>query len=327
MSLEETPPSKSRRLPIFLIAIGLLALLVLTMGVAIWGGYQSGLKQHQLQAQATRSAELNTQFDLGVADLSAGNNDMAQQRFEYILSIDPGYPGAADKLEEAQAVLQITSSPTPTPLPLPTVTPMPVATAGPTGPDPASILAQAEQSSAAKNWDDVIQKLSDLRALDAKYEPAKVDQLLFTALRNRGVARIEGKELEGGIFDLNQAETLAPLDTDAKSHRLWARYYLDAMSYWGLDWKRTVELLSELHTFAPYFQDSPARLYQAHLNYAAQLAAAKNFCDAAAQYAAAQALSPAPAVAEKQAAAQAQCVPTPVGETTGTPGTTPTAAP
>ncbi len=324
MSLEENPPLKSRRLPIFLIGIGLLALLVLTIGVAIWGGYQSGLKQHQLQAQATRSAELKTQFDLGVADLSAGNNEMAQQRFEYILSIDPGYPGAADKLEEAKVVLQIT--PSATLLPLPTVTPLPVPTAGSAGPDPASILAQAEQSSAAKNWDDVIQKVSDLRALDAKYQPAEVDKLLFTALRNRGVARIEGKELEGGIFDLNQAETLAPLDTDAKSHRLWARYYLDAMSFWGLDWKRTVDLLTELHSFAPYFQDTPARLYQAHLNYAAQLATGKNYCDAAAQYAAAQALSPAPAVAEKQAAAQAQCVPTPVGET-GTPGTTPSPAP
>jgi tetratricopeptide (TPR) repeat protein len=323
MSLEENPPSKSRRLPVVLIGIGLLAILALTVGVAIWGGYQSGLKQHQLEAQATRSAELKTQFDLGVADLSAGNNELAQQRFEYILSIDPSYPGAADKLEEAKVVLQITPSATLLPIPTMDATVTPVATGA--GPDPASILAQAQQSSAGKNWDDVIQKLSDLRALDANYKPAEVNKLLFTALRNRGVARIDGKELESGIFDLNQAETLAPLDTDAKSHRLWARYYLDAMSYWGLDWKRTVDLLSELHTFAPYFQDTPARLYQAHLNYAAQLAAAKNYCDAAAQYAAAQALSPAPAVAEKQAAAQAQCVPTPVGET-GTPGTTPTPA-
>jgi tetratricopeptide (TPR) repeat protein len=320
MSLEENPSPKSRRLPVILIGVGLLAILALTVGVAIWGGYQTGLKQYQLQAQATRSAELKTQFDLGVADLSDGNNEMAQQRFEYILSIDPSYPGAADKLIEAKVVLQITPSATPLPLPtVPTVTP--VATGA--GPDPASILAQAEQSSAAKNWDDVIQKLSDLRALNAYYKPAEVNKLLFTALRNRGVARIEGKELEGGIFDLNQAETLAALDTDAKSHRLWARYYLDAMSYWGLDWKKTVDLLSELHSFAPYFQDTPARLYQAHLNYAAQLVAAKNYCDAATQYAAAQALSPAPAVAEKQAAAQSQCVPTPVGET-GTPGTTPT---
>jgi len=324
MSLEENPPPKPRRLPFILIGIGLLAILALTVVLAIWGGYQSGLKQYQLQAQATRSAELKTQFDMGVADLSAGNNELAQQRFEYILSIDPGYPGAADKLIEARVVLQIT--PSATPLPVPTVTPVPTGTVGATGPDPASILAQAQQSSVAKNWDDVIQKLSDLRALDDKYKPAEVDKLLFTALRNRGVARIEGKELEGGIFDLNQAETLAALDTDAKSHRLWARYYLDAMSFWGLDWKRTVDLLSELRSFAPYFQDTPARLYQAHLNYAAQLAAAKNYCDAAAQYAAAQALSPAPAVAEKQAAAQAQCVPTPVGET-GTPGATLTPTP
>jgi hypothetical protein len=323
MSLPENPPAKGRRLRIILIGFGVLVIMALTVGVAIWGGYQSGLRQHQFQAQATRSAELKTQFDLGVADLSAGNNELAQQRFEYILSVDPNYPGAADKLIEAKVVLQIT--PSATPLPLPTVTPVPTGSS-PAGPDPASFLAQAEQSSAGKNWDDVIQKLSDLRALDPNYKPADVNKLLFTALRNRGVARIDGKELEAGIFDLNQAEMLGNLDTDAKSHRLWARYYLDAMSYWGLNWKKTVDLLSELHTFAPYFQDSAAKLYQAHLNYAAQLAAAKNYCEAAAQYAAAQALSPASAVADKQAAAQAQCVPTPVGGG-GTPGITPTPAP
>jgi tetratricopeptide (TPR) repeat protein len=321
MSLPENPPTKRRWLPIVLIGLGVLVVLVLTAGLAIWGGYQTGLKEHQIQVQATRTAELRTQYDLGVADLSAGNNDLAQQRFEYILSIDPNYPGAAEKLIEAKVVLQIT--PSATSLPLPTVTPVPT---GAAGPDPASLLAQAQQSSDGKNWDDVIQKLSDLRALDPTYQPAAVDKLLFTALRNRGVARIDGKELESGIFDLNQAETLGALDTDAKSRRIWARYYLDAMSYWGLNWGKTVDLLGQLHSFAPYFHDTAAKLYEAHLNYAAQLVAAKNFCDAASQYAEAQALSPAPAVAEKQAAAQAQCVPTPTGGG-GTPGTTPTPAP
>ncbi len=319
MSLQEDPlPTPRRWSSILLIVIGVLAVVVLSAGVAIWGGYQAGLKQHQSQAQATRSAELKTQYDLGVADLAAGHNELARQRFEYILGIEPNYPGAAEKLAEAKVVLQIT--PSTTPLPLPTLTPLAQGT------DPASIFALAQQSSAGKNWDDVIQNLSDLRALDPAYKPAEVDKLLFTALRSRGVARIDTQQLESGIFDLNQAEALGTLDTDAKSHRLWARYYLDAMSFWGLDWGKTVQLLSELHTFAPYFYDSASRLYEARLKYAAQLEAGKHFCEAAAQYTEAQAQSPAPAVAEKLAAAQSQCVPTPVGGES-TPDTTPTPAP
>jgi tetratricopeptide (TPR) repeat protein len=320
MSVDENPPSPTRRPPLILIALGVLAVFAITIGVAIWGGYQSGLRQHQSQIQATRSAELKNQYDLGVADLAAGHNELAQQRFEYILGIDPSYPGAAEKLVEAKAVVVPEMTPSATPVPLPTVTPVT------TGTDPASLLALAQQSSTSKNWDEVIQRLSDLRAADPNYQPAEVDKLLFTALRNRGVARIQAKDLESGIFDLNQAEALGKLDTEAQSHRVWARYYLDAMSFWGLNWKKTVELLSELHGFAPYFHDTAAKLTEARLNYAAQLVSAKNFCEAATQYAEAQKLSPTQAVADKQAAAQAQCVPTPVGGE-ATPGATATPVP
>jgi tetratricopeptide (TPR) repeat protein len=318
MSVDKTPTPPRRRIPIVLTVIGVLAVLVLTLGVAIWGGYQSGLEQHQRQVLATQSAELKNQYDLGVADLAAGHNELAQQRFEFILGIDPNYPGAAEKLVEAKTVLQIT--PSPTPLPRPTVTPVT------TGTDAAALMALAQQSSASQNWDEVIQRLSDLRAADPSFQPSEVDQLLFTALRNRGVARIQAKDLESGIFDLNQAEALGKLDTEAKSHRIWARYYLDAMSFWGLNWKKTVDLLSELYSFAPYFHDTATKLHDARLNYAAQLVAAKKYCEAATQYAEAQKLSPAQAVADKETAAQAQCVPTPVGGES-TPGATATPAP
>ena len=113
MSFQEKP-KPTRRWPfIILIGVGVLAIVALTVGFAIWQGYQAGLQQHQSQAEATRSAELKTQYDLGVADLTAGNNELAQQRFEYILGIDPSYPGAAEKLAEAKVVLQITPSATP----------------------------------------------------------------------------------------------------------------------------------------------------------------------------------------------------------------------
>lgn len=312
MSVPENTPAPRRRLRFVLIAISLLAILLLMAAGAIWGGYRAGLDQRQRQAQATQTVELKKQYDLGLTDLAAGHSELARQRFEYILSIDPNYPGASQKLIEAQVDLQIT----PTDLPSPSPSPAPAATAATPSPaaagaDPASILALAQRSSAAKNWDDAIEKLSQVRALDPNYQTAQVDLMMFTALRNRGVARIDGTDLEGGIFDLNQAEAFGKLDQDASSHRIWARYYLDAMSYWELNWPKTIQLLDDLHGFAPYFHDTPAKLREARLDYAAQLITANKYCDAAHQYQEAQTLAPTADVADKLAAAQAKCVPTP----------------
>jgi tetratricopeptide (TPR) repeat protein len=312
MSSPDNSPAPRRWPSLLVIGISLVGILLLIIGGAVWKGYQAGLTEREQEWQATQAIELNKQYNLGLVDLAAGRYELAGERFEYILKIDPNYPGAADKLTEAKVAQQIT----PTITPLPSLTPLaPVTPAA----DPASIFALAQQSQAATNWDEAIQRLTQLRALDPTYKASQVDQMLFTALRNRGVARIQAKDLEGGIFDLNQAEALGKLDQDAKNHRLWARYYLDALSYWGLNWQKTVELLSELHSFAPYFQDTPAKLHEAQLNYAAQLTAAGDHCGAAEQYAAAQALSAVPAIADKLATAQVECIPTPADGSTATP--------
>jgi len=323
MSLpEKTPPN--RRLRIVLVALGAVIVLLLTAGGAIWGGFQAGLDQRRKEAQATLTVELKKQYDLGIADLAAGRSDMARQRFEYILGKDPSYPGAAQRLTEASTPVAITPTATALPSPLP---PTAAATPGPaaTDVDAAALLAQAQQSSAAKNWDAAIETLSQLRALDPTYEVAQVDRMLFVALRNRGVARIDGTDLEGGIFDLNQAEAFDKLDQDASSHRVWARYYLDAQSYWGLNWAKTVQLLNDLHGFAPYFHDTAAKLREARLSYAAQLYSANQYCEAADQYTAAQTLQATADVADKLTAAQAKCAtsPTPGTPAPGSPTETP----
>jgi tetratricopeptide (TPR) repeat protein len=321
MSLPENTPAPRRRLPYVFIAIGVIVILLLTVGGAIWGGYQAGIDERQKQSQATLTVELKKQYDLGVTDLAAGHSELARQRFEYILSHDPNYPGAMQKLTEASEVLQVTPTATALPAPIVSISPTPATT----GENTASVFALAQQSSAAKNWDDAIRKLSQVRALDPNYETAQVDQMMFTALRNRGVAHIDGTDLEGGIFDLNQAEAFGKLDQDASSHRIWARYYLDAQSYWGLNWPKTIQLLNDLHGFAPYFHDTAAKLREARITYAAQLSTAEKYCDAVAQYTEAQTLAPKPDTADKLSAAQAKCAsaPTPGTPAAGEPTSTP----
>jgi tetratricopeptide (TPR) repeat protein len=40
----------------------------------------------------------NTQFELGVADMDAGRYEMARKRFEYVIEINPNFPGIEEKL-------------------------------------------------------------------------------------------------------------------------------------------------------------------------------------------------------------------------------------
>ena len=309
-----TGPARVAR-PLWLLGLSLAGILLGVIGGAAYAGYRAGLSQHATQARATQAVELQLQYDLGVADLAAGRYELAAERFAYVVQYDPNYPGAAEKLVEARQAMQIT----PTTESLPTSSPTPSA-------DPAEIFALAQRYHAESNWGGVITQVALLRTLDPNYESLKADQLLFEALRNRGVERIQGDEMEAGISDLNQAEAYAPLDAEAANHRLWATYYLAAQSYWGVNWGQAVAILEELYLLAPNFRDTSSRLYQATLNYAEQLSAAGDACGAAAQYANAQALLADLALADAQATAQANCALTPTPDLSATP-VTPTPTP
>lgn len=317
--MDVTGPTPARRLPPrWLMGLGLAAVLIFVVGGAVWLGVRAGQTQRNTDALATQTIELRKQYDLGVADLAARRFALAVERFEFILTTDPAYPGAADKLAEARRALNIT----------PTAPPEATPTLLPVSGDPATLLALAQQAHAAEHWDEVITYLANLQTLDPTYNTVEVDQLLFEALRNRGVARIQGDEMELGITDLDQAEAFTPLDEEAANYRRWAKSYLAAQSYWGVNWEQTVLILKELSLIAPYFKDTSSRLYEATLNYAAQLNAAGDFCGAAQRYAEAQTLVADPANVEAQATAQANCAlatPTPDPNVTPPPSTeTPT---
>lgn len=301
----------------WLLGLGLFAVLALVLGLAAWRGYAAGQAQQRANALATQTADLQTQYTLGLANLADGNYALAIARFEYILKTDAAYPGAAEKLAEARAALNIT----------PTAPPAATPTLPPTTGDPQALLALAEQALASENWDGVITYLANLNTLDPNYEAVKVDQLLHQAFRQRGVARIQGDEMGLGITDLDQAEAYAPLDAEAADFRRWAKLYLAAQSYWGVNWEQTTLILQELHLLAPYFKDTTPKLYQATLKYAAQLAASGDVCAAALQYVAAQALFVDPEAANAQATAQANCLltPTPDPALSATPEGTPLA--
>jgi len=297
-----TAASRAARLtrPLSLLGWSFACVLLVVLGGAAFAGIRVGLNVRENNARATQTVELKQQYDLGVTDLAAGRYALAAERFQYILTLDPNYPGAAEKLTEAHAAMNQTATPAPTRTPLPA------------SQDPAEIFALARKAYASGDWEGVIALLAQLHALDPSYKAVEADGMVFVALRNRGVTRIqEGDEMEAGIFDLDQAEAFGPLDTEAVNYRAWARLYLEAQSYWGVNWQQAVETLKLLYVLAPNFHDTSRKLYQATLNYAAQLAAAGDDCAAAEQYAASQQLFVDPVIANTQATAQAVCLLTP----------------
>ncbi len=323
--LEDTSPAPAplrlgRRLS--LIGLGTLVLFLLVLGGAGFAGYQAGLAQRDTQARATQATDLEHQYQLGLADVAAGRYEVAQARFEYILQLDPQYRDAAQQLAQVRAAMAVTPTPTPAPA---TAT----ATASPPPPtatqshEAADLFAQAQAQSAAGDWDSVISTLSRLHAVDPNYQAVKANGMLYVAYRNRGVARIAGPDIESGMFDLDKAEAIGPLDSDALNYRAWGRLYLAAQSFWGLNWQQALQILQQLHLIAPYFHDTPTLLYEATVNYADQLAHSGDPCGAAQHYAEAQDLKPDPKVAEALAAAQASCAktPEPPAKSSGTPGT------
>jgi tetratricopeptide (TPR) repeat protein len=296
--------------------------MLVVLAGAGYAGYQAGLTQRVVQEQATQTAELAHQYELGLTDLQAGRYEIAAVRFEYILQLDPHFRDANQKLVEARQALAATATPSPSPSPTPPPTPTETHQA-------ADIFSQAQALYAAQDWDAVISSLSHLHAVDPNYEAVKANGMLYVALRSRGIARILGDEMETGMYDLDQAEAIGPLDEEALNYRAWARLYLAARSYWGLDWRESMQILQQLYVLAPYFRDTSVRLYQATLNYADQLARTGDGCSAATHYAEAQALSPDAQVADKLAAATAACAqtPTPGASGSATPNLTATVSP
>lgn len=312
-------PSAPRRI-FFRTAPGAFFLLAILLGsvigFAVVSGYRAGLDERNRAAATAQFAELKTQYELGIEDLAAGRRELAAHRFEYILSVDPAFPGAAARLAESQGS---------------GVTPSPVFTLAPTAtlsPQTAEqLFAGAQSAFTAHDWDAAIQRASALRLAMPDYERGQVNNILFTSLRNRGIASINAGVLELGLADLDQAEKLGTLDSEAQQYQQWATIYINGASYWGLNWPKTVETFSLLYTLAPNFRDTTARLRDAHIGYANQLNAGGDPCGAETEYAAALAITFDQITEDKRLAAETTClVGTPTPEGTPTPDETLTSA-
>jgi len=275
-------------------------------GIAL--GYSSGLQERQKSLAFARAVDLQLQVELGVADLDAGNYDLARQRFEYVLGQDPGFPGITDRLAEtllriAETSTQEVALPTPTPAPTPT-------------PDTRTIdelFSTAQRQYQNREWKNLIQTISALRDIDPLYQVSLTDRMLYVALRMAGVQKIlEDGDLEGGMYDLSLVGKFVPLDSQASVYREWANLYQLGVSFWGIFPEKAVAYFSQIANIAPYLRDlsgifAKDRYRMALAQYGDRLAEQGDWCLALEQYALAQNLFDDQALLPTAAFAGEQC--------------------
>jgi hypothetical protein len=280
------PPKTSGRLPSWRkwTLLGILALILIAASSAA-AGYRSGINQRQRAEAAQIAGSLQSQYELALQEIEAGQYNRAKQRLEYIIKINPGYPGVTEKL--AEVLLSVNSTATPTVAPTPTLTPTP---------DTRGVdekFSQAQQQMANSDWSGVIDTLLNLRKADPNFQPVVIDGMLYNALRNRGRDKIlKSSDLEGGIYDLTLAERFGPLDADSKSYQTWAELYLRGASFWELDWSQAVYYFAQVAPAMPNLADGSGltateRYRQSLKGYGETFDKEEEWCDAAAQYEAA----------------------------------------
>jgi type II secretory pathway pseudopilin PulG len=263
------------------VVLGILG-LALIAGLSAYSGYISAI-QDRTANQATQVAgEVQTQYNLALQDITEKHFDLARQRLEYIIGLDPGYPGAVDRLSEVLLEQRITA--TPTNAPTPTLSPTPDFR----GRD--QLYSEAQASMAGGDWSTAIETLLTLRKKYPDHMAIEVDGMLYVALRNRGIDKISlESDLEGGTYDLTLAEGFGPLDAEAKNWRDWAELYIRGASFWDVDWSQVVFYFSQLAPAAPNLRDGSGwtatdRYMQGLLKYGDWLAARGEWCKAQEQY-------------------------------------------
>jgi len=277
----DAPPPKKRKGRAWLRRGGLVLLgLILVLGVGGILGYQNGISRRTNQEKFQLAVAAAEQYELGILDMEAGRYEVARQRFEYVIGLDPTYPGVTDRLAEVLLVLNATSTPTPAPLPT-AVEPTPT-------PDTRAeedMFAQAESYVAAQEWSLAIENLEMLRKKNPDYRPIDIDGMIYLSLRQRGIQKIGLGNLEGGIYDLALAERFGVLDAEADSYRSWARLYITGVSFWEVDWGQAVYYFEQVSAMTPNLHDGSGynaaqRYVDALINYGNFLEQEGLWCDA-----------------------------------------------
>ena len=288
-----TVPAKQRGLSattvlILAFACGFLGLIA----AASLGGVYAGLQDRT----ADQQAQAEKFYQEGLANRTAGKLPLAKADFEYVLKLNPGYPGAAEQVQQIVELL--------------TVKPTPTASAA-----QVNVTEQLYQAGVEaydqQQWQRAIEILSQVRAIDSAYEKDRIAQLIHQAALTYGQQLLKEDRLEEAIAYLDQAAYLKPLPAATEAEVQYARLYITARDYWNVNWEKAIESFGALYQIGPGYRDTFARYVEAHIQYGDERTRAGDPCTAQTQYEAALKLRPAADLQTKADAAKQDCLTAP----------------
>jgi tetratricopeptide (TPR) repeat protein len=229
-----------------LAAVGLMMLLLSLgiVGLSGLAGYRTGQRVAQANGTATTGAVIRSQIERLPGDLAAGNLEIARFRLDFLAAMTPAVAGLAEFQGTATALYQAAMA-TPTPTPQASETPQAEITAEIT-PDAAAettesaggvvvngynlddLLEEAERAIDLGQYEDAVDLLDAVIALDEGYRPAQVRGLLQQSLITLARRSFQSlNTLAEGIFYTDRAEDEGASIGELNFEREIAALYLD----------------------------------------------------------------------------------------------------
>lgn len=252
-------------------------------GVAAYEGLQ--------ERAALNRQEAATHYERGLAHMQAKEYELAIAEFEHTLRLDPSHREAREALRDAKTIAL--TQPTPTSATLNEAV--------------IAIFEEAQAFAQGQKWDEVVQRLTQVRDLAPDFRAQEVSDLLYTANFNLGLELLRNDQTEQGIHALEEALAERPGDVEASRQLDMASLYASAQASWNADWPSTINYLEQLYTLKPDYLDVRKTLYQAYEDYGDDLVAEEAWCAAELQYQEATMLEPGPEIQSKQAEAARLC--------------------
>ncbi len=304
---QDWAPEPRARGGIWIVLFLLLSLLACTSAALLVPGalgFMAGY--NELQAQNHENAIQH--FQRGLGYLAENYPELAYTEFEIAVKYDPGYQPAHDKLREMQGTMPQAGTP---------------------GPQEenrvaAALFDEANDLVSKKQWDDAINRLEQLRALNTGYRSQEANDLLFQAYVAGGKAATAANQIELGRERFEAALTIRPGDPDTVHQRDLAALYLDGQQAAGYKWDVAISKFSDLYKQDPNYDDVKQRLVDAYVQYGDTAMKQNASCLAVREYDGALAIVKDNQISDKRTQAMSACrvaivaTPMPPGMTPGT---------
>lgn len=261
---EPTVPGSRRGCRTALTVGGIALLVVVIVGLIAAAAVYFGLRDRE-QVQA-RQAE--AYYEQGEAYMQEGQYELAIAAYDQALMLSPDHPFAAQRREEAMALLS--GAPTPTSVAQETSL--------------EELWREHLGYVATADWLQAVATAEQIMLRDPEYQRQELDANLYDAFLALAREAIEEDRMEEAQRYLSRALDIRPDDSQAIHLQNLARLYADGLRYYGADWASAIDRFEALYTIDPQFKDVTTRLRSAYIAYGQQLADDKAWCEAATQF-------------------------------------------